>query len=635
MKLTCRTTSVRYCVRGAVLTMMCILSFGSSHAQLSGTKTIGGGGDYGSFNAAAAALMSEGVSGAVTFNVMNGTYNEQVLIGSIPGASETNTITFQSQSGNRADVTLAFAPPADTNNYVVHLFGARYVTFQNMTLDASGGTQYGNVVKFDGDADYDRIINNAIVGVSTSLNSETLVPVYASDDSSDYTIISGNTVTNGSIGVAMFRTNPDAFSAGIQVSDNVFTNQSTKGISLSYHNGAIIRGNSISTSVTTVFVGIDVTRCDSTLEILANKITIPDGGFGINMYTCNGSAGYPGLVANNFVTSLHGNSTGVWASNCTYQNIYYNSVNITNESFEGQALLVDGTAANVNIVNNIFANSGTGYSVSIYSPASTEIASSDYNNLYTNGLRVASWEGLDVADLAALQLASGRDAHSIAVEPLFASTTNLHLYSAQNDSQGTPLAAVTRDIDGDFRDPQRPDIGADEFALVRVSLNQGWNMVSVPLVVPDFHTSTLFPATPTSVFAYLAGSYSAQSILANRLGYWVKYNGPAVVTMTGDPISPDTIQCTLGWNLIGSITWPVPASHITTIPGGLIASPFYEYNISYQAADTIRPGKAYWVKLLAPGTLILSASADNQPAHRPQAVREIGLPPLPPESKMK
>ncbi|HTK82910.1 MAG TPA: hypothetical protein VL633_11500, partial [Bacteroidota bacterium] len=153
--------------------------------------------------------------------------------------------------------------------------------------------------------------------------------------------------------------------------------------------------------------------------------------------------------------------------------------------------------------------------------------------------------------------------------------------------------------------------------------------------VPDFHTSTLFPATPTSVFAYLAGSYAAQSILANRLGYWVKYSGPAVVTMTGDPISPDTMQCTLGWNLIGSITWPVPTSQITTIPGGLIASPFYEYNISYQAADTIRPGIAYWVKLLAPGTLILSASADNQPAHRPQAVREIGLPPLPPESKMK
>jgi hypothetical protein len=617
-------------LRIIVLTILFTMHCTSLHAQLSGTKTIGPGGDYASFTAAVTALTSQGVSGAVTFNVLNGTYTEQIEIGNVAGASDINTITFQSQSGNAADVTLVFAP-TDTNNYVVRLLDADYVTFQNMTLDASSGTLYGVVVKLDGEADNNRFFNNVIAGVSTTSNSESLILVYADDDSSDNTTITGNTLVNGSYGVALVGNNPDAPSSGMQITNNIFANQGSKGISLSYHNGALIESNIISTSSTSVFVGIEVTRCDSALKILKNKITIPNSGYGINLYACNGSAEHPGLVANNFVTSLHGNSTGLWVSNCTYQNIYYNSINITNESFEGQALLVDGTAANVNIVNNIFANQGDGYCYSVYSPASSEITSSNYNNFYTTGIRVASWEGLDVADLTALQSASGRETNSISVNPLFYSSTNLHLYSADNDRQGTPLSAVARDIDGDFRDPERPDIGADEFAIVQVSLNQGWNMVSVPVIVPDFHTTTLFPGTTTSVFAYLGGSYSAQSILANRLGYWVKYGGSSVVTMTGDPISPDTIHCTLGWNLIGSISYPVLVSSIASIPGGLVTSPFFEYNLSYTSADTIQPGKAYWVKLSSAGSLILSASGNTPSSNRIKLVSIDDLPPSPPD----
>ena len=421
----------------------------SSQAQVSGSKTIGPGADYTTFSAAAAALTSQGVSGAVTFNVLSGTYNEQVSIGRVPGAGETNRITFQSQSGNPADVTLAFAP-TDSNNFIVRLLDASFVTFQNITLDASSGTSYGTVVKLDGDADYDRFLNNVIRGDSTNLNAEAHILVYASEDSSDYTIISGNTLTNGSLGVAMYGSNPDATSSGTEITNNILTNQSTKGISLFYHNGAVVSGNIISTSPATVFVGIEVTRCDSALRIQRNNITIPNSGFGITMYTCNGSAEQRGLVANNFITSLHGNSTGLWVSACTYQDVYYNSINITNESFEGQALLVDGTAANVNIVNNIFANEGTGFCYSIYSPASTEIAGSDYNDFYTTGTRVASWEGLDVADVGALRAVSGREAHSVAINPLFYSSADLHIHSAGIDRTGTPLAAVTGDIDGNF-----------------------------------------------------------------------------------------------------------------------------------------------------------------------------------------
>ncbi|MBM3324913.1 MAG: hypothetical protein FJY66_04530, partial [Calditrichaeota bacterium] len=63
---------------------------------LAGSYDIGGGNnDYNSFSEAVAALMSNGVSGAVTFNVYGTIYNEAIQIGDITGASAVNTVTFR------------------------------------------------------------------------------------------------------------------------------------------------------------------------------------------------------------------------------------------------------------------------------------------------------------------------------------------------------------------------------------------------------------------------------------------------------------------------------------------------------------------------------------------------------------
>ena len=82
---------------------------------LSGTFTVGGAApNYPSFAAVAADLNANGICGPVVFNVRSGTYTEQCTLSQIAGASSTNTITFQSESGNRNDVTLTYAPTTQT-----------------------------------------------------------------------------------------------------------------------------------------------------------------------------------------------------------------------------------------------------------------------------------------------------------------------------------------------------------------------------------------------------------------------------------------------------------------------------------------------------------------------------------------
>ena len=62
--------------------------------------------------------------------------------------------------------------------------------------------------------------------------------------------------------------------------------------------------------------------------------------------------------------------------------------------------------------------------------------------------------------------------------------------------------------------------------------------------------------------------------------------------------------------MIGSLSVPVDVSSITTIPPGILASGFFEFGVGYSAVQELAPGKGYWVKVSAAGTIVLTGTAD-------------------------
>jgi hypothetical protein len=131
-------------IRMCLIIIFLFLFTTASMAQLSGSYTIGTGGNYTTVTAAVADLNTQGVSGAVTFNILSGTYTENFEIGIVSGVSASNTITFQSQSGNAADVTLQFVQVSGSN-YIVRLNNADFITFQNLTFTSLGSASYGRI----------------------------------------------------------------------------------------------------------------------------------------------------------------------------------------------------------------------------------------------------------------------------------------------------------------------------------------------------------------------------------------------------------------------------------------------------------------------------------------------------------
>ncbi len=132
-----------------------------------------------------------------------------------------------------------------------------------------------------------------------------------------------------------------------------------------------------------------------------------------------------------------------------------------------------------------------------------------------------------------------------------------------------------------------------------------WNLVSVPLTLPNYTRTVVYPTSSSDAY-YFDNGYQTQSVLQNRIGYWLKFDATQSVSMTGQVRARDTVNVVAGWNLIGSITNSVPVSSLVTIPAGIIEpGTVYGFNGSYYNASAIEPGNAYWVKVTGPGKIIL------------------------------
>ena len=149
-------------------------------------------------------------------------------------------------------------------------------------------------------------------------------------------------------------------------------------------------------------------------------------------------------------------------------------------------------------------------------------------------------------------------------------------------------------------------------------LNEGWNMVSVPLITDDRCRMTLYPYCQSKAFTYDAG-YVPRDTLEYCVGYWIKSDSARDITYHGLGRSIDTIDVKSQWNMIGSVSQGIDIDSIIQIPGNIVTSPYYAFSGTYTLADSLQPGSAYWVRTNHIGQLILKGVPP--PSMRPQSRR--------------
>lgn len=489
---------------------------------LSGTYTIGATGDYADFNSAVSAINTFGVCGPVVFEVMDGIYSEQFVLGPVIGMDATNRVTFRGQSGDPALAILTDTITSSTANYIIALNDADFYTFEDLTIENQGAT-YGRVFDFQGGSDWNTITGCHLISTSTTTSTFKAIIYSGSGNNNEYNTFTNNLIEGGAYGLYYYGVGTSSLAEGTVFEGNEILNSYYMASYFYYMNNLSFKNNYIhgSSSYTGARYGGYFNYCDGGFEVTGNRVYgDATGGYTYGLYfsQCDGLANNRGLAGNNMVqVGLPGSTStmyGIYLSNSGNMDVHSNNVLVSEGGASSRAFYATSGGA-TRVMNNNFVNYTSGYGA--YIASSFSISDMDGNNLHSPGGNIGYFNG-DQLTLGDWQAASGYDMNSMDNDPLYHGNDDLHVCADTLDGAGVSHPDIAMDIDGQVRGTT-PDLGADEFSAL-----------SSPFLGPDISLCTgdsvmLSAGSPTSTILWSTGETS--------LSIWVSTPGTYDVSLNG------------------------------------------------------------------------------------------------------
>ena len=215
-----------------------------------------------------------------------------------------------------------------------------------------------------------------------------------------------------------------------------------------------------------------------------------------------------------------------------------------------------GTGSVADIRDNIIQNDlgllaaiGLGTACVYAQTSNTQFSTINYNDYYVNAAgsgvkltgQIAASASVTLADW---QTATGQDANSISGDPLYVSTTDLHLTAGSPClNTGTPIAGITNDYDGNTRSATTPDIGADEYpSSGELTLKFNWEACpSAGPITVEIRNSTSPYAVVESVSGTGGGNIASNISFASAVNgtsyYIVVKSANSIETWSAAPVT--------------------------------------------------------------------------------------------------
>jgi hypothetical protein len=470
-----------------------LLSILSTAQALSGYYTIdatqpASSTNFSNFNSAVNSLVSNGVSGAVTFQVSAHTYVEQVTIPAIGGASGQNTITF---IGNES--TIQNYSGNTNERAVIKLNGASYINIKNINIAAgtTATSTYGYGIQLMNNSDNNTISNcNIVVPGSYAATTASYAGIVINSDPQailtegnadcDHNVIDNNVISGGNNGISLV-----ANGSVNMIHDNVITNNRildffNTGIYLDGNVNTLVDGNDISRptrSIEGLFYGIQLNKTSYNTIISKNKIHDPFGGSsnqinsganGIYFTNVTATEGRENRCFNNIIYNIKAGSIvrGVWLNSSPFSIFQNNTISFDDADFTGfagTAGFETYTSPNLTIQNNIVTmkrTGGTRTGLNITVTTGSIITNNDVYATSGSTFVYGVYGSTSCTTLTQWAATSG-DNSSQNEDPQYTDMTNGNLKpNNQNLASGTPTD-VTTDILGLGRN-STPTLGAFE-----------------------------------------------------------------------------------------------------------------------------------------------------------------------------
>lgn len=449
-----------------------------------GTYVIGNctGHDYTTLTTAIDTLHNAGVAGPVTFELCPQTFNEQIVINNIPGASFDNTVTFKTVSGSTEMATIKTAP-TNANNYVVYMNGANYVTFDSIYIygnytSGSGNNIYANALRIDGSTNI--AFRNCVLRSKKTTASSTNANVVLLGSENHYVTIDNCVIDSGYYGVRSYM---NVHSDNINITNNDITNFWYQGVYLRACDTVKVNDDSIASGVTVAgkpLTGIYISDAKHA-AVQRNFVFLVDdktgGKRGIQLNHCTGTNIDRVTVYNNMIATSGSavaslSSSGIWIDSLSkYVNVLFNTAYLYAGANQAATRTFSvQNSSQIHALNNIFRNESKGFAA--YIAIDTCMASSNFNVYWSNADTTATgarkfvkWGTPECQNLDTLRRVNGKDVNSMEEFPYFVREPyDLRCALAQFAGLAQYNPDVTTDVFGTIR-PQipAPTIGSHEF----------------------------------------------------------------------------------------------------------------------------------------------------------------------------
>ncbi len=500
-----------------------------SNTSMGGVVTVGAGGTFNTITEAVNAFNEVcTITSPVVFELIDTAYKAAngevfpIVITHNPKRTATNTLTIRPAAGNSPVIYGSVATGG-----IIQLNGADYVTIdgsnsgtdtRDLTIQNRSTATTNMAIWIASSADrgssFNTIKNVNINGASASTTVAGILSGSASalggdaDHPNNNNTIQNNRITRFQNGLYL-RGNTNNFDHNWLITENQMGDTVNndhlgfRGMLIGNANNFVISNNNVSgvfstTSSTSTMNGIQLALGIDTGLVTANDVsgvrhlnTAGYGAVGMTLAIANNDAKV--TLSNNFIYDIRSFGNSVATRNAagiavtgpgTGYQVVNNTVSVQHQPTAAAsltaALFVSGVtkAGSIDVRNNILdgrSEIGNPYAFA-HTVGDSVFTHFDNNALWSNGINLANIRGTNSADIVAVRAAMpGYNSASLVEEPIYTSTTDLHIPAATLtylESRGQTIASVATDIDGDARPGPAGsvngggtgyDIGADEF----------------------------------------------------------------------------------------------------------------------------------------------------------------------------
>ncbi|HLG38265.1 MAG TPA: hypothetical protein VI461_01315 [Chitinophagaceae bacterium] len=336
------------------------------------------------------------------------------------GNSSSNTITFRSLATDSTAVKLVNNSTSNSS-YVIQLQGTDYVSIEYMTIERDFGNGTGNTIFINSGVNNFTVKSCRVLGARISSSSG----IHASARF-ESNFIKATFVVSALNGI-IFRKNTIDQSTIIFLSFNtgLICNNDFEDCEVYINNANLCRveNNYFSETQLSLTDNLVINISNS----ICNNVFVSDNTVPLSIRSINTLIAY--------------NSFRVDDVSCM---LFTNSRNIGNNRF---------------INNNLFRLNGSGIitynEIGFNTSFALQFQQFDYNNYYT-------YSSDYTYILNQFQANFGKDLHSTVINPVFTSSTDLHMQNMALSGTGLPISGLNFDLDSTLRNTLHPTVGAYE-----------------------------------------------------------------------------------------------------------------------------------------------------------------------------